>query len=292
MKNTLKLFAVVTLGALLFTSCQKEKLEGQYMPKKKLSTVRTASITQIGDVETESLVLVATYNWDGKLLHDITTISELSGEGFSKETFTYDSEKRVSEVTSQTDYLTTYKFFYNNKDLSKVEVTIGNDIADEYLFTKIDGKVTEITHTPLRGAGKKGNYSSLNHFFPVQIVNAMETAANNTEKGESSVTRLTWEGNNIVKTEMEATITTLTTEYTYDDKTNPIYGLFGQGFYSTPEAIFSTNNILTVTTEMPVIGALVTTHTYEYDGDYPAKETIETKGGIINSKNTVVYTYK
>ena len=284
---------MVAMGALLFTSCQKEKLEGQYMPDKKLSTVRSANIREIDGVETESMVLVANYNWDGKLLSNITTIYEKDNSGYSKSTFTYDSKKRVIQVTDETDYITVIKFFYNDKDMTKVDVYINSDVAtDEYLFTKTDGKVTEITHIPLNSKDQKGNYNSLNYFLPVQIVKAMETASTVTEKGENNVTKLTWEGDNIVKIELVTSASTLGTLYTYDNKINPIKGLFGKSFYSTPESVFSANNILTSISEMPLLGTLTTTHTYEYDGDYPVKETVETKSLLTSSKSTVKYTYK
>lgn len=287
----MKLFAVAAIGALLFTSCQKEKLEGQYMPEKQLSSIRTANIQEINGAETESMVLVANYNWDGKLLSGITTVYEEDNSGYSKTTFTYDSQKRVSGVTVESDYITTLKLFYNDKDLAKVEVHMGDDLDEEYLFTKTDGKLTEITRNS-NGSDKKGDLSSLNYFFPEQIVKAMEAAASVTEKGETTVTKLTWEGDNIVKSELVSTAATLTTEFTYDEKVNPLCGLFGQGFYSTPENIFSVNNILSEIAEMPFIGTLVTNHTYEYDGDYPVNNTIETQSGMISSKNILTYTYK
>ncbi len=110
--------------------------------------------------------------------------------------------------------------------------------------------------------------------------------------GGSSVTKLTWEGDNIVKAELVTLATTLTTDYTYDNKINPLYGLFGQGFYSTPQNFFSANNILTEITEMPIIGVTTSEHTYEYDSDYPVKETVITKTGVISSKIVITYSYK
>ena len=288
MKNTFRLLAVVAIGVLLLTSCKKEKLEGQYMPDQKLSVMRTANIDNDG---TESFVQVSTFHWDGKLLSDIETTSGLTGNGLSKCTFTYDSKKRVEKITVQNDVTSIYKFIYDDKDLTKVEGYFNSDaITDEYLFTKTDGKVTQMTHIDLGRSSKKGDFEPLRYFFPEQIVMAMETASKVADKAESTVTNLIWEGDNIIKTEM-VTTATLTTEFTYDNKINPIKGLYRNSFESTPENLYSANNVLTSTMEMPIMGAIIATHTYEYDGDYPVKEVIETHSLLTNTKAVVTYTY-
>ena len=288
MKNTFKLLAVVALGALLLTSCKKEKLEGQYMPDQKLSVMRTANLDNDG---AESFVQVSTFHWDGKLLSDIETISGLTGNGLSKCTFTYDSKKRVEKVTAQTDVISVYKFIYDDKELTKVEGYFDSDeITDEYLFTKSDGKVTQMTHIELNRSSKKGDFEPLRYFLPEQIVMAMETASKMADKAESTVTNLIWEGDNIVKTEM-VTLATLITEFTYDDKVNPIRGLYRNNLESSPENLYSANNVLTSSMEMPIMGTIITTHTYEYDGDYPVKDVIETHSLLTNTKTVVTYTY-
>ena len=289
MKNTFRLLVVVALGAMLFTSCKKEKLEGQYMPDQKLSVIRTANI-DLAD-GTESFVQVSTYHWDGKLLSDIETINEITGNGLSKCSFTYDSKKRVEKITAETDVISIYKFIYNDKELLKVEGYFDSDeITDEYLFTRTDGKVTQITRLNYNGFLKKGEFKSLRFFFPEQIVAAMETASRFADKADGNVTNLIWEGDNIIKTEL-VSAATLITDYTYDNKVNPIKGLFRNNFESTPENLYSANNVLTSTEDMPVIGTITATHTYEYDGNYPVKQVIETRSLLTNTKSVVTYTY-
>ena len=288
MKNTFRLLVVVALGALLFTSCKKEKLEGQYMPDQKLSVIRTANIDNDG---AESFVQVNTYHWDGDLLSDIETTSGLTGNGLSKCTFTYDSKKRVEKITVETDVISIYKFIYDDKDLTKVEGYFDSEtVTDEYLFTKSDGKVTQMTHIDHRRSSQKGDFEPLRYFLPEQIVMAMETVSKVADRAESMVTNLIWEGDNIIKTEM-VTTATLTTDFTYDDKINPIKGLYGNNFESSPENLYSANNVLTTTMEMPILGTITTTHTYEYDGDYPVKDVIETHSLLTNTKTVVTYTY-
>ena len=289
MKNTFRMLVVVAIGALLFTSCKKEKLEGQYMPDKKLSVIRTANIDMSDD--SESFVSINTFHWNGKLLSDIETTSGTTGEGLTKNTFAYDSKNRVEKVTVETDVISIYKFFYNDKELTKVEGYFDSDeITDEYLFTRTDGKVTQITHHNYNGTLKKVDFKSLSFFFPEQIVTAMETASRVADKAESNVTNLIWEGDNIIKTEL-VTTSTLITDYTYDDKVNPLKGLYKNNFESTPETLHSANNILTTTKEMPIFGTITNTHTYEYDGDYPVKDVIEMHSMLTNTKTVNTYTY-
>ena len=289
MKNTFRLLAVVAIGALLFTSCKKEKLEGQYMPDKKLSVLRSASI-DLAD-GTESFVTVHTFHWDGKLLSDIETTNGITGSGLNKCTFTYDSKKRVEKIISETDVTSIYKFIYTDKELTVVEGYFDSDeITDEYLFTRTDGKVTQVTHHNYDGYLKKGDFKSLSLFFPEQIVMAMETASRVADKADGDVTNLIWEGDNIIKTEL-VTTATLITEYTYDNKVNPLKGLYSNNFESTPETLYSSNNILTTNTEMPVFGTITNTHAYEYEGDYPVKDVIEMHSMLTNTKTVVTYTY-
>ena len=292
MKNTFRMLVVIALGTMLFTSCKKEKLEGQFMPDKKLSVIRTANIDLSDD--SESFVSINTFHWNGKLLSDIETTSGATGDGLSKNTFAYDSKNRVEKVTVETDVISIYKFIYTDKELTKVEGYFDSDeITDEYLFTRTDGKVTKITHHNYDGSLKKDDFKSLSFFFPEQIVTAMETASRvaNKDGEDEDVTTLIWEGDNIIKIELVSSAT-LTTDYTYDNKVNPLKDLYKGNFESSPETLYSANNILTTTTEMPFLGTITNTHTYEYDGDYPVKDVIEMNNSVIPSTKTVVtYTY-
>ena len=289
MKNTFRLLVVVALGAMLFTSCKKQT-EGQYMPKQKPSVIRTANI-DLAD-GTESFVSVSTFHWDGKLLSDIETTNGITGNGLTKCSFTYDSKKRVEKITAESDVISIYKLVYNDKDLVKVEGYFDNGtITDEYLFTKTDGKVTEITHTSFEKSSKKVNFEPLRYIFPEQIVTAMETASMVAEKADRDVTKLTWDGDNIIKTELVTSMGALTTDYTYDDKVNPLKGLYNNNLESTPEIIHSANNILTSVTTIPIVGSMNSTYTYEYDGNYPVKQVVETSSLLTHTKSVVTYTY-
>jgi hypothetical protein len=108
---------------------------------------------------------------------------------------------------------------------------------------------------------------------------------------DTDVTNLIWEGDNIIKTELVST-GTLITDYTYDDKVNPLKGLYQGNFESSPESIYPANNILASTTQMPILGTITNTHAYEYDGNYPVKDVIEMHSMFTSTKTVVTYTYK
>lgn len=296
MKNTFKMLMVLSICALMFSSCKKEVLEGQYNPDKKPSVIRTADIHTDDGVETESFVQLSNFAWNGDLLSSITTINEITGNGLSKLTFTYDSKKRVEKVLYESDYNFTYKFTYNDKELAKVErYDESNEKTDEYLFTKTDGKVTQITHIEFGDDDKKGEFAPLRLLFSQQIADAMEMAST-VSRADNSVYNLTWEGNNITKIELVSGSSTIVTDYTYDDKVNPEKGLYRNAFYSNAENLYSANNILTANFTLPLIGDVTSTHTYEYNGNYPVKETVLTHTEsllipVADIKQIITYTY-
>lgn len=294
MKNTFKMLMVLTICALMFTSCKKEVLEGQYSPDKKISIIRSADIRTVDGVETETFVQVANFAWNGDLLSTITNINEITGNGLSKLTFTYDAKKRVEEVLYESDYNFTYKFVYNDKELAKVErYDESNEMTDEYLFSRTDGRVTQITHNDFGDDDEKGVFTPIRLLFSRQIADAMEMAST-VSRASNSVCNLTWEGNNIIKTELVSGSSTIVTNYTYDDKVNPLKGLYQNAFYSNAEIVYSANNILTGNYTLPVFGDMTTTYTYEYNGNYPVKETIFIHADsplFPDSKQVVTYTY-
>ena len=67
--------------------------------------------------------------------------------------------------------------------------------------------------------------------------------------------------------------------------------LYKGDFESTPESLHSANNVLTSIVDMPYVGTMTNTHTYEYDGDYPVKNVIEMHSSLTNTKTVVTYTY-
>ena len=293
MKKTIKLMMMLlSVSALMFVSCSKDK-DGKYVPGRKLKTVEVASVTTVGGTDITTVTQVSEFVWDGKMVSKIN-IKDGSGGDMGRLTFTYDKKKRVSEIYSESVDNSLYVFTYDGKDLVKVveydDKDDLDDIVSDYIFTKVDGKIVEITHT-VYDDDKKATFSPLQLIMPEEIALAFESQSN-TKSDEVSVLKLTWEGKNVVKTVMTSGGVASTNVMTYDDKVNPVKGLYTNSFYYSSE-MYSANNILTDVVTLPIIGESTSEYVYEYDGDYPVKQTSTKEVAIIGTvKNVVTYTYE
>lgn len=270
MKNTFKLFAAIAVCVMLFASCKKEPtptptpestietgLEGQFMPERKI-----ASIERFDLIGEDSLrpVVQNHYEWNGDLLSKITQ-TQFEGTFVFSQTIQYDSLNRIAKIDYKKDMDTTsLEYIYEGKVLAKINRYKENgELLEEFTFFRTDGKVTEI---------QKHTY--------------METTEYSTET-------IVWEGDNIIQMVLNG----VPTDYTYDDKINPLQGLFDADFYFNIESVFPANNILTSTMVMEPIGPNVTvTYTYEYDDKgYPVKATFVKNMGFVSITSVSNFTY-
>ena len=275
MKNTFKLFAAIAVCIMLFASCKKEPtptpeptietgLEGQFMPERKITSIERFNL--VGD--SLSPLVQNHYEWDGDLLSKITQ-TQFGGTFVFSQTIHYDSLNRIAkidDVRSMEENNTFSEYVYEGKELTKVNRYKGNgELLEEYTFIRTDGKVTE-----------------------VQKYTYMETT-------NYSFHTVVWEGDNIIQNTLTENGSPVPTDYTFDDKINPLYGLFDDGFYTSLTVVFSANNVLTSTMVMDYGGInLTTTSTYEYEYDdkgYPVKETCVKNFSSINSTTVSNYTY-
>ena len=268
MKNTFKLFAAIAVCVMLFASCKKEPtptpeptietgLEGQFMPERKI-----ASIERFDLIGEDSLrpVVQNHYEWNGDLLSKYTQ-TQFGGTFVSSQTFHYDSLNRIAKIDFKKDMDTTFlEYIYEGKELAKINRYKDNgELLEEFTFFRTDGKVTEI---------QKHTY--------------METTEYSTET-------VVWEGDNIIQT----TLNGLPTDYTFDDKINPLYGLYDALFFTELEGVLSPNNTLTSTMVIDPMGTNVTTtYTYEYDDKgYPVKATSVKNMGFVSVTSVSKFTY-
>ena len=276
MKNTFRLFAAIAVCIMLFASCKKEPtptpeptietgLEGQFMPERKIASIVRFNL--VGD--SLSPLVQNYYEWDGDLLSKITQ-TQFGGSFVFSQTIHYDSLNRIAkidDVRSIEENNTYLEYIYEGKELAKVNRYKGNgELLEEYTFIRTDGKVTEV---------QKYHYT--------------ETTA------EYSFKTIVWEGDNIIQIAINENGGTVPTDYTFDDKINPLYGLYDDGFYSSLAVVFSANNVLTSTMVMDYGGInLTTTSTYDYEYDdkgYPVKETCVKNLGTVNSTIVSNFTY-
>ena len=273
MKNTFRLFAVIAVCIMLFASCKKEPtptpeptietgLEGQFMPERKIASIIRFNL--VGD--SLSPLVQNYYEWDGDLLSKITQ-TQFTGSLVFSQTIHYDSLNRIAKIDYvKSDGNTLLEYVYEGKELAKVNRYKENgELLEEYTFIRTDGKVTE-----------------------VQKYHYMETT-------EYSFKTIVWEGDNIIQIAINENGGTVPADYTFDDKINPLYGLFEAGFYTDLEDIFSANNVLTSTMVMNYGGMnLTTSSTFEYEYDdkgYPVKSTCVKNLGSMNSTTVSNFTY-
>lgn len=268
MKNTFKLFSAIAVCVMLFASCKKEPtptpeltietgLEGQFMPERKIACIERFDL--IGE---DSLrpVVQNYYEWNGDLLSKYTQ-TQFEGTFVSSQIFHYDSLNRMARIDFRRDMDTTFlEYNYEGKELAKINrYKVNGELLEESTLFRTDGKVTEI---------QKHTY--------------METT-------EFSTETVVWEGDNII----QMTLNGLTTDYTFDDKINPLYGLYDALFFTELEGVLSPNNILTSTMSINPMGTNITaTYTYEYDNKgYPVKVTSVKNMGFVSVTSVANFTY-
>ena len=275
MKNTFRLFTAIAVCIMLFASCKKEPtptpeptietgLEGQFMPERKITSIERFNL--VGD--SLSPLVQNYYEWNGDLLSKITQTQFTGGLVFSQ-TIHYDSLNRIAKIDfirDEEENNTFLEYVYEGKELAKVNRYKENgELLEEYTFIRTDGKVTK-----------------------VQKYHYVETT-------EYSFKTIVWEGDNIIQIAINENGSTVPTDFTFDDKMNPLYGLYEAGFYTDLEDIFSANNVLTSTMVMDYGGInLTSTSTYEYEYDdkgYPVKVTCVKKLGAVNSTTVSNFTY-
>lgn len=275
MKTTVKLLTALSICAMMFVACKPEPtpeptpeeptietgLEGQFMPERKIASVK---VFQVISEDSLKPYLTNTYEWNGDLLHKISQTMYDTIPVYS-ETFQYDSLNRVSSIQSVNDLGTNvYEFIYAGKDLIKVNQLENGELFKDFLFTKTDGKVSQI--------------SSNTYMSPV----------------EESAQVLVWENDNIIQSSMTGSGSAVPTDFTYDNKINPLRGLFYSDFYYAPETVYSQNNDLTSVMTLSLGGMDISTtitNEYEYDGDYPVKVTSVTNTSFSSSTTISHITY-
>lgn len=270
MKNTLKLFAAIAVCAMVFAACKPENpepaietgLEGQFMPERKISSVEAFDRINEDSLKPNHKI---TYEWNGDLLYKVTE-TQFEGELVSIRTYQYDSLNRVSVIKFENDEIpSTYTFIYEGKELARVNQNDdnGNLIAD-YTIARTDGKVTEITAT---------------HWTTDATIVSSKT--------------IVWDGDNIVQVSMTENGMSHPTNYTFDDKINPLQGLLTPGFYYDVTEVFSANNVLSSSTDLPAAGiSLVISYEFEYDDNgYPVKATSSKGFGSMVISQVIQYTY-
>ena len=249
MKKTILLMAAATV-ALCLSSCKKDEPTPSPNPSP---AKHLAQILYIDDEEVASDPY-ETWNWECDQLNDITYHWLTNGNNPVVETFTYQNNHIISSEISGGDLRISYG--YDGDHLVRMKTSDG---TYSYSFAYEGDKLKTMVMTT-RYVSDRDIYSFTRNYD------------------------FTWDGDNIVKVEMElrtdgsVTYTTVT-EMTYDNSHNPYYGIGGYLplFMSERFTNFSANNMLTyrsVTTypDSKLEEEYRATRTYTYsDDNYPVK---------------------
>ena len=173
-----------------------------------------------------------------------------------------------------------------------------------YVFSHENGKVTKIAITDYDAKKAAVNplpTNILRFFIPnanIQSLKEMMKSIQsdpNTKEIESYDINFEWTGNNISKMTMLRGASTTTANYTYDNKTNPFYGLFDISEYSYIQ-IMSKNNVTRLVAENSNNVHEERDYIYTYEKDLPTMQTCSYKqpveGDIYRNSISEIYTYE
>ncbi|MBO4739439.1 MAG: hypothetical protein J5606_07765 [Bacteroidales bacterium] len=304
-----KLLLVLISGALMlpFTSCKKD---GIYTPGKKIDKIyqEVDEVVYDGDEDEyvptgkKKTVLTENWLWDGNLLKEQEAYyyDEDDGDYYldSRYQFTYDKNRlaRVMETCDEpTCFHGSWVYAYAGNKLDKIL----NDDGLEISFVYDKNKLSEINYS--------GGYGGIRSIAPAEVleplamvldnnvfaclkadetlVSELAECVSNTQKarisGSSSGVKIAieWNGKNI--SQMTISFPGISENYvmtmSYDKKINPFRRLLFNSALDYPTSgtevlMYSANNVTEVKTTMGSY-SYTTTIAYEYDGQYPTKET-------------------
>ena len=254
----------------------------------------TTSISYKRDGSIESKILISV-SYEGDYPKEATyKRSKTNGENENyTETYSFVDGKLIQKYDNSDRATTTTYSYHNDGKLAKVLVEKpGKSTLNGQIIEKIYVTETDYTHT-----GNVITATEKRYFKDTQ---------GNKRDGNTSLTTYTYtfENENLIKVTESTTEYYSTTEYTYDEKNNPLFQNFTK--LMDPEyfndAKNSKNNILTRKTTDKYnynSSTIVNEHVYEYtyaDNNYPLTEKVfrkRTENGVEKKKldETTEYAY-
>ena len=292
--KTLKFFVGVVVLCALMVSCTKE---GDYSPKKKISKITQSYSYKSEFWDGNSWVVDEEYsaqkgdqvwNWEGKKLASIDYY--FAGVLAYTEYFTYEGNRLASISYGGSGH---YKFVYEKGKITSIDVYDGDERLAVYGITHEGGKITKIAYTSFssRAADVHPLPSCvLDLGLPVQ---RGETGLN-APKGSSFEYEFEWTGKNVKHCTYRSASYTAEYFYTYDKKSNPLYGLWeidAVGF----QMFVSKNNFSRV--EVHSDNSIsITDYSYTYQGDVPTiatgSSTSSSATERVSYSSSTIYDYE
>ena len=255
----------------------------------------TTSISYKRDGSIESKILIS-FSYEGDYPKEATyKRSKTNGENENyTETYSFVDGKLKTTIQKydNSDRATTTTYSYHNDGkLAKVLVEKPSNAGQNGQIEKI----TSVTET---------DYTHTGNVISAAVKTYTKDAQGNKRDGNTSLTTYTFENENLIKVTESTTKYYSTTEYTYDEKNNPLFQNFKKlmdpDYFN--DAKNSKNNILTrkITTKYNYNNStIVKEYVYEYtyaDNNYPLTEKVfdkTTENGVEKKEldETTEYAY-
>lgn len=273
-------------------SCTKE---GQYQPKKKISTISSSYTTKVERLEGDVWVTVDesitptyvsqiwSWNESANRVESISFYNE-NGELEYTDYFRYHKDNRLESIFWNP--VERYDFIYLKDMLTAIKYYHGSTCEAAYVFSRSGKRIGKITYTAYRNRdGKAQPLPSCVLDFPLSIHSIKGLEQVKSFKGGTSCEYLLqWDkaGDNVDCIAYQTPTESLSFLFTYDNKSNPLYKLwekdatFGGEYayanFSCP-CSFSKNNITLCSVLSNNKHIMDIHYTYSYEGDYPSSAT-------------------
>lgn len=274
MKKTFLITALIAL--VVFTSCNKNKIDGVYNPKEKIDKIYWSN----DDI---SKRLLEDWTWKDKQLK---TIDDYSPDGTIESTdrFSYNGDRLIQVDNYESDVCMKYR--YDHKDrLSEATFSYNGVLMEKYDFEYDGNELSDIKWTIYEdwALSNDNRMNPLRYMLPELSLESIKKAAKKSPLRSNVVIEIDidWEGNNISELEYDAGDYSEKLVFEYDNKKNPFRGFLGLYF---DELIFahgnfaSKNNVTKIITTEEYKGISATDTeviSYTYDGKFPVTRSYD-----------------
>lgn len=303
----------VAVFCVLMVSCTKE---GQFNPKKKISTVSFSYTEKVEHMEGDTWVtdsdssvsqhVSQKWEWYGDRLESIVHYKE-NGEIDYTEWFEYRKDKRLSAILSGP--IDRYEFVYLKDMLTTIKYYHGFTYEAAYVITYWGRRIGEISYIAYSSRAAEAHPLPsfvLDALLSMPQVKGLEQVGSH--KGAASCEYVfSWDknGDNVVCIGCHSPASEMSFLFAYDNKSNPMSGLWEMGSMEGCEhsyadfgyqGFISKNNITHCSVLLDNKPLMDVQYTYTYKGDYPGSATwsyeYEDGGERHSASSTTVYEYQ
>ena len=264
-----KIYAILLVAIAVIIGTSSCTKEGQFKAMKKVSRI-TTKVTCDGEIVPNESGTVE-FTWDGRMLSKLTYIN-IEGQTDHVVNYSYDSKKRVTEITSSDGNVLKYEYY--GKLLQAIKWYVNDQLYRVYTMERSGNFLTSVKVTDAETKSTMPNLT-LNPFFflPDDAAKFVNNSVKKMSDSKSSTGYITfvWDGLNLTQIQYVAS-NVETYQYEYDSFLNPLRSWFDI-MASNWTDIRSFNNVVRRTgtyddTELDPISFKIT-----YTGMFPACKT-------------------